>query len=76
MTLKADGAMDVAGNNIKLNSTAAVTISGAMSSSLTAPMLSLGCASGGKMAARLGDQVAVGGNTGQIIVGSPRVFVC
>lgn len=75
MTLKASGDMDVAGANMKVNGTAAVTISGAAPSSLTAPLLSLGCASG-RMAARQGDQLQVGGNTGVIVAGSPRVFVC
>lgn len=75
MTLKAGGDMDVAGANMKVNGSAAVTISGAAPSSLTAPLLTLGCA-GGRMAARQGDQLAVGGNTGVIVAGSPRVFVC
>ena len=75
MTLQATGDMEVAGNKMQVTGSAAVNISGGMPSSLTAPHLSLGCASG-RMAARQGDQLQVGGNTGVIVAGSPRVLIC
>ena len=75
MTLKATGDMEVVGNRMQFTGSAAVNISGAMPSSLTAPQLSLGCASG-RMAARQGDQVQAGGGTGVIVSGSPKVLVC
>ena len=76
MTLKATGDMHVAGATMQVDGSAAVKISGGAPSSLMAPLLYLGCASG-KMAARQGDQIVTGGGTSGIIsIGSPRVLVC